>query len=276
MSDVVKSYYDENAEMEWERLVQDAYHRLEYIVTMYFLEKYLPEKGMILDAGGGPGRYTIDLVKMDYDVVLFDLSPRSLEVARREIKKAGLEGRVKKIVEGSITDLSEFGEGSFDAVLCLGPLSHLLEEDDRNKAITELIRVAKKDAPIFASVISLYGVYRVVLKRLTDELLNPSHEEMFTKGIHREDWHVDVSRRGFTDAKFFHPTEVRELFEDQGTETLEMATCEGLSSQLVEETNNLYEDKKKWERWLEIVLRTCNDPHILGLGEHFLYIGRKI
>ena len=71
---MVKEYYDKHAEREWNRLVQDPYHRLEFIVTMYFLDKYLPKKGLILDAGGGPGRYTIELAKKGYDVVLFDLS----------------------------------------------------------------------------------------------------------------------------------------------------------------------------------------------------------
>jgi hypothetical protein len=37
---------------------------------MHFLEKYLPKKGLVLDAGGGPGRYTIELAKKGYDVVL--------------------------------------------------------------------------------------------------------------------------------------------------------------------------------------------------------------
>jgi len=34
----------------------------------------------------------------------------------------------------------------------------------------------------------------VVLKRLTDELLNPTHEEMFTRGIHRAAWHLAIYR----------------------------------------------------------------------------------
>jgi len=60
---MVKRWFAKNAEYEWRRLMQDAYHQLEFIVTMHFLEKYLPEKGLILDAGGGPGRYTIELQK---------------------------------------------------------------------------------------------------------------------------------------------------------------------------------------------------------------------
>jgi len=60
---VIKEFYDTHAEREWRRLFHDAYHRLEFIVTMHFLDKYLPKAGLILDAGGGPGRYTIELAK---------------------------------------------------------------------------------------------------------------------------------------------------------------------------------------------------------------------
>jgi len=277
MSEIVRRYYDQNAEREWVRLVSDAYHRLEYIITMHFLDKYLPNKGLILDAGGGPGRYTIELAKRSYGVVLHDLSPRCLEVASREIEKAGVKGRVKKIVEGSITDLSEFSDETFDAVLCLGAMSHLIERADRDVAASELVRVAKKKASMFVSVIGLYGVFRTVLQRpyLRDELTHPAHEEMFSQGIHRASMHEHGSAQGFPDAYFFHPTELRELLESHGVETLEMATCEGLSSHLQEETNMIYEDKEKWKRWLGILLRTCNDPFILGLGEHFLYVGRR-
>lgn len=276
MSDVVKRYYDENAETEWERLVSDPYRRLEYVITMHFLEKYLPREGLILDAGGGPGRYTIELARRGYDLVLLDLSPKCLDVARREIDRAGVGVRVKKVVEGNIADLSGFEDESYDSVLCLGgALSHILDEKERDRAAGELVRVLREGAPIFVSVINLYGVYMVVLKRLTDELVNPSHREMFTHGVHRAKWHTPVSAKGFTDAKFFHPMEIRGLFEGHGVETLEMATCQGLSTQMVEETNSLYADGEKWEKWLEILINTCNDPCILGLGNHFLYIGKK-
>jgi len=40
-------------------------------------------------------------------------------------------------------------------------------------------------------------------------------------------------------------------------------------------TNKLYKDKKKWAKWMEIMLKTCTDPILLGTGEHFLYIGQK-
>ena len=60
------------------------------------------------------------------------------------------------------------------------------------------------------------------------KFLDPSHEEMFSQGIHRAEWHRhETDYQGFPDAYFFHPTELRELFESYGVKTLEMATCEG-------------------------------------------------
>jgi len=276
MSRVVKEYYDAKAEHEWNRLVQDAYHRLEYIVHMHFLDKYLPKKGLILDAGGGPGRYTIELARKGYQVVLLDLSSRCLEIAKREIKNAKVEEKVKKIVEGSIVDLSEFRDESFDAVLCLGTLSHVTDKSEREEAAIELVRVTKKKAPIFVSVINRYGVFRTILQRLQHLLTDPTHEELISEGLHHAHYRYPLEPEGgFTDAYFFLPNELKELFERQGVQTLEMATCEGLSSHLQEQTNTIYNDPAKWNRWLEILLQTCIDPCILGLGEHLLYVGRK-
>lgn len=243
---------------------------------MHLLEKYLPKKGLILDAGGGPGRYTIELAKKGYEVILLDLSPGRLEIAKSETEKAKVQKNVKEMVEGSVADLSRFGDESFDAVLCLGPLSHLLERTDREMAAKELVRVTKKSAPIFVSVISQYGVLRTVAQRLQHILTDPTFEELLSKGVYNSQvFHPSEPKGAFTDAYFFLPNELRELFENQGVQTLDMATCEGLSSHLQEQTNALYSDPAKWNRWLQIILKTCNDPSLLGLSEHFLYVGRR-
>jgi len=278
MSETVRKWYDERAGYEWTRLFQDGYHQLEYLVTMHLLEKYLPKTGLILDAGGGPGRYTIELAKKGHDVILIDLSQECLVVARSEARKASVENKVKEIAEGTITDLSRFKNELFDAVLCLGgPLSHLVEKSDREQAARELVRVAKKKAPLFISVLNRYGFYRVLLQA-QENLADSSHEEMFAKGIHRAEFHHPKAFRrtgGFTDAYFFLPNELKQLFENTGVQTLTMATCEGLSSDLEKDTNRLYEDRESWARWLKIVLKTCTDPCITGLGTHILYVGSK-
>lgn len=118
--DMVKKHYTEQGFEEWERLTKYPYNRLEFDTTMHFLRKHLPEKGLVLDAGGGPGRYAIELAKLGYDIILLDLTPSLLEIARDQVKEAKVEAGVKRIIEGSIDNLSMFEDNSFDAVICLG------------------------------------------------------------------------------------------------------------------------------------------------------------
>ena len=114
----VQRYYRESTAHEWRRLVRDAFQvRLEFETTLRYLEKYLPRRGNILDAGGGPGRYTVTLAKKGYQITLLDKSPELLALAQRAIHKEEVTHQVREIVEGDIRDLSRFGDSTFDAVL---------------------------------------------------------------------------------------------------------------------------------------------------------------
>ncbi|MGQ9597588.1 MAG: class I SAM-dependent methyltransferase [Thermoproteota archaeon] len=147
---------------------------------MYFLKKFLPKEGLILDVGGGPGKYTIELAKLGYDIILVDLTPKLLEIAGDEIKRANVEGKVKQIIEGSVDNLSMFKENTFDAVICLGgPLGHLVHKKQREKAADELVRVARYNAPIFVSVIRRLAVFMNTIVYLWPELeKDPYMEEI--------------------------------------------------------------------------------------------------
>ena len=124
---------------------------------------------------------------------------------------------------------------------------------------------------MFVSVLSLYGVFRVVLYAHPEDLTDSFHKEMFTTGIHG----VRTRFGSFPDASFFLPAELKELLEKGGLRTITLATCEGLSAHLEEATNKLYGNRERWRRWLKIVLQTCTDPSLIGVGNHLLYVGRK-
>ena len=88
---LVKNYYTGYVRKEWRRLIRDAYHRQELETTLHFLKKHFPKKGLILDAGGGPGRYTVTLAGKGYDMTLLDMTPANLEFAKRQIKRSGVQ-----------------------------------------------------------------------------------------------------------------------------------------------------------------------------------------
>lgn len=52
---LVRDYCTDCVRAEWRRLVRDPYHGLEFRTSLHYLEKHLPRKGRILDAGGGLG-----------------------------------------------------------------------------------------------------------------------------------------------------------------------------------------------------------------------------
>lgn len=265
----VREYYTNCVPYEWKRLIRSAYHRLEFETTLYFLEKYLPKKGLILDAGGGPGRYTIELAKRGYEVVLLDLTPSNLEFAKRQIKRAKVQNKVTNIVEGSIVDLSQFADATFDAIICLGgPLSHVLNGQKRDKAISELIRITKKDAPLFVSVMGRLSLLVVELTLFQNEIEMPHFKQIRDKGDYKGDC-------GFTACHFFLPEEFRAAFNNKGVTILEMVGLEGISSHHNKKVNQLAKDKERWKNWLETHYRTCTHPSVVGISEHMLIICRK-
>jgi SAM-dependent methyltransferase len=266
---LVKKFYTENLRSEWRRLVKDAYHRLEFNTTLHFLDKYLPAHGSVLDAGGGPGRYTLELAKKGYDVSLVDATQANLEFAKRMVRRHGVQTRVKQIIPGSIVDLSQFPEDSFDGILCSGgPLSHILDARDRTQAISELRRVAKPGAPIIVSVMSRLSVLIVILIESQLEIGLPHFEQVLETGDY-------LGGHGFTACHFFLPEEFRQAFTRPDLEILEMAGVQGISSHHNRQLNQLAKDEKRYKIWLETHLQTCTHPAVVGMSEHMLMVCKK-
>ena len=101
---------------------------------MEIIRRFLPPPpARILDVGGGPGRYALDLQAAGYVVELVDV----LEAHVAQAKSAG----VKLATVGDAREL-ELADAATDAVLLLGPLYHLTERSDRVQAWTEAARAS--------------------------------------------------------------------------------------------------------------------------------------
>lgn len=260
-------YFDEYD--EWNRLFKDPFHQLEWLVTFHHLHRFLPPASKILDAGGGPGRYSFKLAEEGHKAILFDLSPRLLAIAKEKLLDQSLiiQNNLEAIIEGSIAKLG-FADESFDAVLALHPLSYMIELKEREQSLEELKRVLKSDGLLVLGAINKYGNLRNQLKNHAETLFYPEHQDLFSSGVHR-------AHNGEPDMYFFTPHELKNLIEDSGFKTLDMAATEGLSGGLREATNHLSENRDHWKKWVQLILETSNDPSIWGCAEHFIYFGQK-
>jgi SAM-dependent methyltransferase len=263
----VRAAYDADPEREWGRLESGTQFRLERIVTWHALERHLPPAAAaprVLDAGGGPGRYALELAGRGYRVTLLDLSPANLALARRRLGEAPSEvaARVEAIVEGSITDLSRFPDGSFEAVLCLGgPLSHVVDEAERRRAVAELRRVAAPGAPLLVSAMNRFGGYRTVVQWTDSWSLVFPH--MLRSG------HTTLASGA--PAYAFLPEELVGLLEDAGLTIERLYGCSGLGAHLHEERlAALLDDPERWPLWRGVLLATCDHPNVVGVSNLLL------
>ena len=85
--ETVRGYYDEHAQLEWDRLKERPF---EFIFTTEMMERYVRPGDRILDIGGGPGRYSIHFAKMGCQVVLAELSSGNVVLAREKAAEAGV------------------------------------------------------------------------------------------------------------------------------------------------------------------------------------------
>ncbi|MHC1604424.1 MAG: class I SAM-dependent methyltransferase [Candidatus Methanofastidiosia archaeon] len=242
---------------------------MEFNTTLFFIKKYLPQKCHILDAGGGPGRYTVTLAKMGYDVTLLDYTPELLEIAKKKIRDENVSDRVINVAECSVTDLSQFDDNSFDAVLCLGGvLSHLLKECDRDKALLELRRVARKSAPLFISVIGKLAIFKRAPIYFPEEI-GMEHMDVF------RDTGDYFGGYGFTKMHGFLLEDFKKEIIKNRLKTLEFVGLEGLSASLEKYINELAKDKKRWKSWIKTHYKTCKIPSVIDTSEHILCVCKK-
>ena len=260
----VERFYDDEYE-EWDRL---EWHTPEFEVTKRYMEEYIPgdTPQKILDIGGGPGRYSIFLAQKGHDVTLFDLSGKNIRQAIEKAQEADV--LLDSCIHGDALRLSEYlyKAEQYDVVLLMGPLYHLMREQDREKALQEALRVLKPGGLLFASFISTYAPIQDYASGLYDF----GDMDRLLAGL--EDGTAQPGKN-FTNSYFCGEKEAEDMMEKAGLCQLAFAGVENILCGKEELLHKLASQQQ--EKWLNLAWRLSQDRKLLGMSEHFLYIGRK-
>jgi len=266
MADVAASY-DRDPKREWDRLERDAYHALEFALTMDTIQRHVTPGSRVLDAGGGPGRYAIALCREGHRVALCDLSPGNIALAKTRLadEQAETGQRFLSATVADVRDLACVPDQPYDAALCLGPLSHLPDLSDRQQALASLAATTKPGGLIFVSVSGHLAMLRRLACIGKAELGDEQVWELVQRGdslVSGMHWH------------FFRADELCRLAEGANLETVDMLGCQSLSTGLPEATIRLAEDELAWKRWHDLLWRMAREPAVVDMAEHILYVGR--
>ena len=136
-------------------------------IIFEIIKKSLPdnlsEADVILDAGGGTGRWVIKLSKVfSSRFILYDLSEDMLNQAKENIGSAGLNDRVK-IINGDLAAMDRVADESVShAVSIYSPISFIQE---KGKAAAELYRVLKPGGRL---LMMGHGYYNAIASKINN------------------------------------------------------------------------------------------------------------
>ena len=264
----VRAYYNQNALMEWERIGG----RPEFLLTCRLLDRLIPNGARVLDLGGGPGRYSIHLAGRGCDVTLCDLAQENVRLAREKAAEAGVSIHA---VAGDALEADSLVEGPFDAVLLMGPLYHLLEEEERDRAMRTALGLLKPGGMFFASFILTIAdlIYRMKdpegasVRRLFEG--DPAEEE-FRRCL-LDGW--GYAGDAFTRAFFADLGEIRPFMERYPLDGVTLFAQEGILSPC--EGGIMALPAEERTLWLDLAFALAERPEYLGWAEHVLAYGRK-
>lgn len=257
----VREFYEKTAE-DYDKEYEAPRWKLYHEIAWENINRFLPKRrnGLILDAGGGTGYWAIKLAKQGYRIVLTDISENMLKVAKRKIKKEKLQNKTETRVT-DIRDMSCFTSNQFDLVLAEGdPVSYCLNPE---RAVRELARVVKPNAHVIISVDSKYPIVSRLIAEKSHDLLS----EFLRTGILK-------SKEGEFEFQAFTPEELKTLFKRCGLRLVRIIGKPILTQLLPKEERDRI-IKENYRRILNLELRFCDIPSLVGIGGHLEAVGLK-
>ncbi len=257
--EILNQFYTEICD-EDQRLMSSKHSRVEFITTIKYISEYLCETSRILEIGAGTGRYALYYAEQGYDVTAIEYVEGNLAVLKSKIK----EGMRIDAKQGDAVDLSDIEDDSFDVTLVLGPLYHLYEREEQEKAIAEAIRVTKKNGIVAIAYLSSDSV-------ILDWALRDHHMVDGKNKDFDENYKIVNYPGGIFAA--FYISEFKEMMEKFPVVLVKNIATDGISIHMREIIDGLSEDE--FAAWMEYHLLSCEREELQGYSNHLLYICRK-
>lgn len=270
----IARFYDEYGDQEWDRLEATLQGRASFATHVAALERHLQPNATVLEIGAGPGRFTIELARLQASVFVADISPVQLEAHRQRISTLPAESAVTGRQLADISDLSGFPDASYDAVVAYGgPISYVF--DRAEQALAHVHRVLRPGGLAFISVMSLLGAARIFRRAVA--ALSEAHglelalDEVLRSGDLYDERLADRGHR----CRLYRSAQITELMEASGLTVVGRSA----SNYLLSEADGLQSEGTLSEETISGFLRReveiCREPGVLDAGSHIILVGQR-
>jgi 2-polyprenyl-3-methyl-5-hydroxy-6-metoxy-1,4-benzoquinol methylase len=269
MSQFVRDYYNTHADLEQKRLDLPLC-RIEFASTLRLVDKYFPKQGRICDVGGGTGRYTIELIRKGYQVTLIDLSEEEVRLAGIQLNQSGVSA--EQLITGDARNMDMLASESFDAVLLLGPMYHIVEPAERAMVLQELKRLLKPQGVAIITYLNSWGLIKTGLADFPDWY----QDAAFLRSMLNEHTFTGQNLSGFTECYWSTPEAALQEVKEAGLEIISHAGAESFANGMGDIMGRLAVEKAEaYENIVQVAAETCELEQYRNATDHLHIIARK-
>lgn len=247
LSNIEKHY---NKHPEDKRLLR-RHGIVEFETTMHHLHRFLKRDDLVLDIGAGTGRYTSALMAEGYAVKAVELVQRNIDVFLEREPMAD-------VVKGDARNMPFIESDTADVTLLLGPLYHLIGDDDKLKALNEAKRITKPGGLIFVAY--LMNEYSILSYCFDEDRIG----ELMASGAVDSDFHIRTQEGELYD--YIRLEDINRLNEMAGLERVTIFSPDGAADYMRTRLNRMSEDT--FARFVEYQKCISERNELLGAGSH--------
>ena len=224
---------------------------VEFETTMYHLRRFLKPGYRLLDIGAGTGRYTSALMAEGYEVKAVELVRRNIDVFLKREPTAN-------VVQGDARHMPFVPTASADVTLLLGPLYHLIGDDEKLKALKEAKRVTKPGGLIFVAY--LMNEYSILSYCFDEDRIGG----LLDREVVDQNFHIQAQADELYD--YVRLEDINRLDENAGLERVTIFSPDGASDYMRTRLNRMSDET--FAHFIAYQKSISERADLIGAGSH--------
>ena len=232
---------------------------VEFQTTMYHLHRFLKPGMQILDIGAGTGRYASALMAEGFSVKSVELVRRNIDIFLKREPEAD-------VIQGDARNMPFIPDSTADITLLLGPLYHLIGDEQKLVALNEARRVTKRGGLIFVAY--LMNEYSILSYCFNEERIT----DFMARGVVDSSYHIRAQQDELYD--YVRIEDVNRLNTEARLQRVTVFSPDGAADYMRNRLNRMSEET--FGRFVEYQKIISERPDLIGAGSHIVDVLRKV